>query len=146
VLIRQRTEFSVYSDTVPAVEMTARIGLDANRVLVRGSRRQEPPVPRAHLWQVSDHQPGSVGDQAERLLARLAPHRDRLVALSREPDFSIGLMIVRYFADEDGAPNGFGWHLPPELVAFLAAVGASIDVDEYDYSEDEEDDQADVSA
>jgi hypothetical protein len=34
-------------------------------------------------------------------------------------------MTARYLADEDGAPDGFGLHLPAELVAFLAKASTT---------------------
>lgn len=58
------------------------------------------------------------------------------------------LQIVRYFEDEDGEDEDLretvpglerlsgqhqllGWHMEPKIIAFLADVGAEIDVDEY---------------
>jgi hypothetical protein len=144
VKVRQSTRFAIFSADVTADEMTERVGLEPDEVLVQGRRRSgPPPVPRSHAWKLVDRGPGRIDDQAERLIARLRPHRDRLVALCREPGFSVGLLIGRHFPDEDGVPDGFGWHLDAQLVEFLAAVGASIDVDEYDYSDEAGDAEAD---
>ena len=109
VRVKQHTSLAIFSAAMTADEMADRIGLAPDEVLIRGRRRAgPPPVPRS---------------------------RERLVALCRAPEFSVGLLIARHFPDEDGVTDGFGWHLDPELVEFLAAIGAAIGVDEYDYTD-----------
>lgn len=51
------------------------------------------------------------------------------------------LQVVRYFNDPDqeaelpssaDRANHFGWHLDRDVLEFLTATGAELDVDEYD--------------
>jgi hypothetical protein len=54
------------------------------------------------------------------------------------------LHVVRYFNDPDQdpgtakAPNLFGWHLNRNVLDFLIATNAELDVDEYDMAQDED--------
>jgi preprotein translocase subunit Sec61beta len=44
---------------------------------------------------------------------------------------SAGLMLVRYFDDEEGGGGALGWALSPEQVGLLASMGAEIQAGEY---------------
>jgi hypothetical protein len=125
---------------------------------VRGSQTQRPPIPKRHSWAVRCDEKGlSVGKQVAKVVDRLKPFQDQIANLSRDfaegkPPGEMGLMIVRYFDDDDGeeeseretiGPDGtawerlpgqhqlLGWSLDPEVVKFLYAVGAFLSVDEY---------------
>ncbi|WP_406224560.1 DUF4279 domain-containing protein [Streptomyces canus] len=76
------------------------------------------------------------------MLDRLQPHTDLIRDLTRHLARTGGgavLHIVRYFNDTDqaqpgavDAPNLFGWHLDRNVLDFLSATGAELDIDEYD--------------
>ncbi|WP_405717546.1 hypothetical protein [Streptomyces sp. NBC_01537] len=55
------------------------------------------------------------------------------------------LQVVRHFndtaqnrLDASGTADLFGWHLDRNVLDFLTAVGAELDVDEYDMAPDED--------
>ncbi|MET8229855.1 DUF4279 domain-containing protein [Micromonospora sp. NPDC005298] len=53
VRVHQYAYFALRSERLSAQEMTARVGLEPDRVMVRGSRMPEIPIPRAHGWEVT---------------------------------------------------------------------------------------------
>jgi hypothetical protein len=150
--IRQYACFELSSHSTSATEMTAALGIEPDRTLIRGSRRTKPfPIPVAHHWIVECRDPGlRVDEQIARILERLAPHTDAIAALARrldaepEPGPSAGLQVVRYFneaephpghqpgASTDDPTDTLGWHLGRDVLDFLQATGAVIDIDEYD--------------
>ncbi len=153
--MRQYAYFSLFSDRVTAAQMTARLLVEPDEVRVRGSRRIEPPVPVSHAWMITCRAPGlGIDDQVGRIVARLTPHTARIVGLLGElvaggdASAGAGLNVVRYFNDDDGEDEQFsapdaalqklsgqhqllGWHLRRDVLEFLVAVGAFLDVDEY---------------
>ncbi|MFG1774804.1 DUF4279 domain-containing protein [Micromonospora sp. NPDC049051] len=152
--IRQYAYFSLRSRSVPASEITARLGLEPDEVLVRGSRSVEPPRPVLHNWQITCREPGlAVDEQIARVVARLLPlaaEVRHVAADLRSVDGEQGgarLQVVRHLDAEDGEPEEavavggltklpgqhqlLGWHLDRATLAFLHLVGADLDVDEY---------------
>lgn len=165
--LRQYVYFALVSERMSAAEMTAILGIEPDEIAVRGSRRAEPVMlPASHRWKVVCREPGlRVDEQISRLLDRLGPQADRIAELARRLDAEDGvdgsavLEIVRYFGDEEAEsdgqsdtggirphesadkPNLFGWHLDRNVLAFLAATGAVLDVDEYDMTPGAEPDE-----
>ncbi|MEV6238667.1 GNAT family N-acetyltransferase [Lentzea sp. NPDC051838] len=134
--VEQYSYFALKSLTVPAAEMTRRLGLEPDKVLVRGSRNPERDVPRVHAWEIVRRTTETVDEQIQHLVDRLLPVRDELVRLTADPEIEAVMQVVRYFnhdgdAESERAPVGFG--LEPQTVAFLAEVRAWIDFDEYDH-------------
>ena len=113
--IRQHCSFGFTSTSVTADDMTARLGLEPDRILVRGSRRAEPPRPVFHIWEVRcDESSLRVDDQVERLVDRLEPYADAIGALAEELERDGGgsyLSVVRHFDDEHGEEEELS---PPE--------------------------------
>ncbi|MBZ4322686.1 DUF4279 domain-containing protein [Streptomyces huiliensis] len=145
----QYTYFALFSRHTSADDMTARLGMAPDEATVRGSRFTEPAVvPVDHSWKVVCRDPGLRADeQIARVLDRLRPHTHRISTLARELTGTGGgavLQVVRYFNDAApgrpaaaDSPNLFGWHLDRNVLDFLAATGAELDVDEYDTTGDE---------
>jgi hypothetical protein len=147
--IRQYVYFAVRSEAVNADEVSRRLGLEPDRVMVRGSRTAEPPRPTANAWQIVCDEPGmTIDEQVKVVLQRLRPAEPRLVELAKDPDCSVVLQLVRYLDDEEGEPERLshsdaglqklggqhqllGWHLSSDDLGFLSRIGASIDADEY---------------
>ncbi|WP_106402832.1 DUF4279 domain-containing protein [Actinocorallia populi] len=150
--VRQYVYFGLFSERVSAAEMTAWLGVEPDASTVRGSRRSRPMLPVRHAWKIECREDGlPVDEQISRVLAWLRPHLDKIVELSErlseeEPANTAVLQVVRYFNDEADSPdtdpsvettdrpNLFGWHLDHDILAFMSAVGAVLDVDEYDLS------------
>lgn len=141
--VHQYVYFSLRSDHMPAHEMTARLGLGADEVSVKASKRESPPVPRVHAWRVVCRDSGlTLEEQIDRVIDRLEPFADEIAALAREIDASEGegitgtLQVVRYLNDDGDAEEGpqhqrLGWHLDRRVLNFLHHTGAEFDVDEY---------------
>jgi hypothetical protein len=151
VRIRQYAYFAVFSESMPATEITVRLMIEPDKVRIRGSRRAEPPSPVNHAWQViCDDRGMTVDEQVRKVIDRVRPCRAAIAELTREPDALCGavLEVVRYFDDQTGeeeelSPPGaplqklpgqhqlLGWHLDRDILTFLIAVNAEIDADEY---------------
>jgi hypothetical protein len=150
VRIRQYVYFGLVSATFSAAEVTARLLMEPDAVVVRGARRQHPPSPACHAWKVICADPGlTVDEQLSALVARLAPVREPLVALAEEiagPDGGAVMRVVRDFDAADGEVETtnhwlerlagrqhqlLGWALDRAVLRFLLDVGADLDVDEY---------------
>ena len=149
--LRQYTYFALFSQHTSADEMTSQLGITPDEVSVRGSRFTEPAViPVSHRWKVVCREPDlRVDEQMTRILDRLRPHTDRIAELVGQLSSADGgavLQVVRYFNDTDqdesssqsDPPNLFGWHLERDVLDFLTAVGAELDVDEYDMTPGED--------
>lgn len=131
--VHQYCYFALKSEAVSAAEITARLGMRPDEVMVLGSKSPEHRVPRMHSWEIVHRGADPVDDQIERLIGRLAPVRPGIRALVDEGATAV-LQVVRYFHHRDGGEE-FGWHLSPAVLAFLTEAAAALDVDEYDLSE-----------
>lgn len=155
--IKQRVYFRIWSQTTPASEVTARLGIEPDDFRVRGSQFEARPVPKGHQWSVNCDEPGlKVDDQIAKVVERLEPAAGKIAELVAElagddpPGFAV-LQVVRYFDDDgdekdsdheirlfdgtvlqslSGQHHLLGWHLDSRTIAFLQAVGAELDVDE----------------
>ncbi|WP_194914502.1 DUF4279 domain-containing protein [Catenulispora rubra] len=160
MLISQYAYFGLSSPVTSAAEMAAVLGIEPDEISVRGSRWGEPrPRPALHYWKIVCREPAmSVNQQIEHIMERLAPHVDAIAALARqlsaEDDRSGAVLeIVRMFNDDEGQDrlactppelidghNLLGWHLDRDVLDFLHATRAVLDVDEYDCAEGADDD------
>lgn len=157
MFINQYVYFALSSLTMSAADMTAVLRIEPDEITIRGSRFTEPKaVPTLHRWKIVCREPGlSVDEQMTRVVARLEVHTDAIAALARQLDAEEGhgpsamLEVVRKFNDERGqdrlasappelidGPDLLGWHLGRDVLNFLHATGAALDVDEYDYTPD----------
>ena len=149
--IRQYAYFALFSESMPATEITARLMIEPDKVMIKGSRRAEPPSPVKHAWEViCDDRGMTVDEQVRKVIDRVRPCQAAIAELTREPDALCWavLEVVRYFDDQTGeeeelsSPDAqlqklrgqhhlLGWHLDREILTFLIAVNAEIDADEY---------------
>jgi Domain of unknown function (DUF4279) len=147
--IRQYVHFVIFSDTLSGAAIADLVGLEPDRIAVRGSRRTDPPIPRSHRWEVVCESHGMpIDEQVEAVLERLRPIESALTDVTTSPHCTAVLQLVRYFDHEDGEPEEvsdpndrlqklpgqhqlLGWYLPHKDLAFLVRLGASIDADEY---------------
>lgn len=152
--MRQYAYFALFSERMPAAQMTGLIGVEPDSFGVRGARWRGPRVvPVAHSWRVECRDAGlTVDEQVERVVARLLPYQERIARLAArlacDPGGGARLSVVRYFNDDEGEeevlspPDAplrkfpgqhqlLGWNLSARVLGFLVAVGADLDVDEY---------------
>ncbi|SNS70524.1 DUF4279 domain-containing protein [Actinomadura mexicana] len=155
--ISQYAYFAVRSRQMSADEITARLGIDPDETVVRGSRDAHPPRPARHVWRVVCRKPHlTVDEQITRIVDRLFEHAGTIGALVAELDRADAgihagtLQVVRVFEgpqgeEEDltspvegleklaGQHQMLGWHLDARTLEFLRRAGAELDVDEYAY-------------
>ncbi|MCX5117886.1 DUF4279 domain-containing protein [Micromonospora sp. NBC_00362] len=137
--VHQYVYFSLRSDRLPSREMATRLGMEPDEISVKGSKRENPPVPAVHSWRVVCRDSGlTVDEQIDRIIDRLGPIADQIAALVRVIDEAEGegitstLQVVRYFNDDDGDQHQrLGWHLDRRALEFLHHTRAELDVDEY---------------
>ncbi|MDA5281063.1 DUF4279 domain-containing protein [Streptomyces sp. Isolate_45] len=152
---RQYVYFALSSRRITAQEITDALGIEPDETQVHNRRGLpvDPARPFSQSWKVVCREPGlCVDEQIAHVLGRLRPRTDRIVELMKqynsagdeeEPGLEAWLEVVRYFNDDEqqdeaGTPkerddrNLSGWALDRETIAFLAATGTMLDVDEYD--------------
>ncbi|WP_326642291.1 DUF4279 domain-containing protein [Streptosporangium sp. NBC_01755] len=158
--IRQYVYFALFSQRISAEEIATWLGIAPDEITIRGSRRTAPAIPVSHSWKIVCREPGlSVDEQISRVLDRLRPHTDRIAELAErlraenEEHAGAVLEVVRYLNDDEedpqlnpsdtrppappDEPNLLGWHLDRDVLDFLTATGAALDIDEYDLTPDE---------
>lgn len=144
--------FSLRSDVRPPDEINRLLAFDADVSQLKGSKRTDPPLPRCHHWEVmATRQSAVVDDQLREIIDRLRPVTVRIRGLVEDGSCSATLQVVRRFNDPEGEEENLepldteigvlehipgqhqllGWHIDPEIVDFLIATGAEIDIDEY---------------
>jgi hypothetical protein len=131
--VQQYCYFWIASECVSSVEVTDFLGMSPDRAAVRGSKHPVPtPVPMEHAWELRCERHARIDEQASEVLRRIEHAADKVRELVDRGDVSAGLMIVRYFNDDEGADGAMGWGLSPEQISLLARMGARIEADEYD--------------
>ncbi|MFE5561586.1 DUF4279 domain-containing protein [Streptomyces sp. NPDC056544] len=152
--LHQYVYFALSSRRITAQEISDALGIEPDEMKVLNPRRlpPDPANPFCQVWKVVCREPGlCVDEQIAHVLGRLRPQTDRIAELMKqynsaddeeEPGLDARLEVVRYFNDDerqdearqpqDRERNLFGWALDREVIAFLAATGAFLDVDEYD--------------
>jgi len=110
-----------------------------------GSRSADP-------WQlVAEQQSARVDDQLLGIIGRLWPVAERIRSLVDDGTCTATLQVVRRFNDPEGEEERLdtvsaelgkleklpgqhqllGWHIGQEVIDFVSATGAEIDLDEY---------------
>jgi Domain of unknown function (DUF4279) len=133
-----RGSITVFSDTVTAAEVTACVGIDPTRQRLKGEpiSAKRPHIPVAsHLWvwQTDDSIERSLDAQLDALWGALGSRADAFRSLSPKAEVQLGIWITHC-----GSELSLGWTLDRRHVEMAAAFGASIGVDEYDATGDEE--------
>ncbi|GAA3100127.1 DUF4279 domain-containing protein [Streptosporangium carneum] len=146
--VDQYVYFALKSERMSAEEMATRLGLEADEVTIRASKRLEPPRPAVHIWRINVPRSSlPVDDMITVLVDRLEPYASAIGALAdeldrHEPGHTAVLQVVRFFGDDDeegseeertteAPPRPLGWHLDRRVLDFLQTTRAELDVDEY---------------
>ncbi|WFE30990.1 DUF4279 domain-containing protein [Micromonospora sp. WMMD975] len=158
MLISQYAYFALKSTSMTASEITARLGIEPDEAVIRGSRRPaDPVIPAAHCWRVVCRTSGmTVDEHIAHIVERLFVHAPQVGMLAAELDRTDGgpgsavLQVVRVFEHPAGEPEDLsgpvggleklpgqhqllGWHLDRRTLEFLRLTGAELDIDEYAY-------------
>jgi hypothetical protein len=89
------------------------------------------PVPIHHSWELRCERHARIDEQASDVLSRIERVAASVRSLTNRDDTWAGLMMVRYFDDEEGGYGAMSWCLAPVQIALLADMGASINADEH---------------
>jgi Domain of unknown function (DUF4279) len=142
---------------VSAAEITARLLIDPDEVVTRGSRHVEPVRPASHSWKIVCRKPGlTVEEQIASIVDRLFEYAPMIGDVATELERIDGMpgaatmQVVRVFehparkaeelsrpvdvpAEPLEHPSLLGWHLSARTLTFLQLTHAELDVDEYGY-------------
>lgn len=113
MLISQYAYFALKSTSMPALQIAARLGIEPDEAVTRGSRRPaDPVIPAAHCWRVVCRSPGmTVDEQVSNIVDRLFVFASQIGELAAELDRTDGgpgsavLQIVRVFEHPAGEPE-----------------------------------------
>lgn len=136
MLVQHRVYFSLRSDDLSPDQISEAIGLSPDSERWKGSR--DGMIPRAHAWNIEPRlDPDLVGCDvlevaAAAIAERLQPHVGRIRALVDAGSVCATLQYVRTFTPGELAHSSIGTGLDAAAIAFLAALGANLDIDEYD--------------
>lgn len=132
--VKTRVYFSVGSDSWSPEELEARIGMAPTSVMRKASKRVDPPVPASNAWKLdSTADPFTpLWQHLENLRGSIAPVVGKIADVCRgEP--TACLQIVREFRPSDEEAD-LGFWIDESWLAIIGQTGASLDVDEYDYT------------
>jgi hypothetical protein len=136
--VQTRVYFAVRSDVLGLEELETRIGMRPTFVTRRASKRIDPPIPSVNAWNVDSALSPSVPlwKHLEALRELIEPVSGRIAELCQgEP--TACLQIVREFFPDDGEAD-LGFWLDEQWLAIISRTGAHLDVDEYDYTADQD--------
>lgn len=122
--------FALYGTDFDPEEATRRVGLEPTSI----KRKGEPKTRRHSFWQVSSGRvEGDIIDVYEMsstLVALLAPRAAEIASTRRELGLEAVLEVVLWIStDESKSTPAIGFD--HEVISFLHAVGATIDIDTY---------------
>ncbi|MEU5786400.1 DUF4279 domain-containing protein [Micromonospora purpureochromogenes] len=63
MIVSQYVYFALSSERVSAAEITARLGIEPDEIVVRGSRVASPARPGSHRWKITCRKPGLTVDE-----------------------------------------------------------------------------------
>lgn len=121
--------FRLGGDEFEPGDVTSRLGIEPSRIA-----RPSDPRPKDFAWILStgtfSPELVDVYDLASQLTQRLEPRSSEISALMREHSLYAVLQVVLHLSPDAGLPMpaiGFD----QQTIAFLAKIGASVDVDTY---------------
>lgn len=129
-----RVYFSLRGDFAPD-ELTEFLGIEPSSVAKAGEKNPERGIPKSSLWHAAGNESvqGAWVDIVElsrKVVTPLIPHQDRIAEAVAKWDLAATFQVVVYFSDDEAVSTpAIGFE--PEVIDFLSAVGASIDVDTY---------------
>jgi hypothetical protein len=133
-----RCSITVLSDSMSAAKVTEAIGVEPTRQRIKGEpvSPKRPNIPVAShmwVWQVGDLVERSLDAQLDEIWNALGSHASKFKGLPSDAKVQLDIWITHR-----GSELSLGWALDRRHVVAAAAFGASINVDEYDDTGDEE--------
>ena len=124
-----RVYFALYGKDFDPDEVTRLVGIEPT-----ATRRKADPIPKHSCWEVSSvHVENDLVDIYEMssvLIAKLKPHSDSIASAKSKLGCEAVLQVVLHITIDDSISTpAIGFDV--DVISFLNAVGASIDVDTY---------------
>jgi hypothetical protein len=121
--------FKLVSDDIDPDEITKLLGMQPTKV-----RKKAQPIPKYNSWEYSSGKEVSevidVYKMSSAVIAALEPKAEEIAKIVKEKNLIAELQVVLWISMDDSISiPAIGFE--KETVAFLAKVGASIDVDTY---------------
>jgi Domain of unknown function (DUF4279) len=129
---RVSCELAVFSESVEADAVTTRVGVDPAETRRMGdARRSGKGRVKNHqwIWRPCSDVPRNLDSQLDALRAMAIERVEAFKALQNEARVVLEIVIEHY-----ERALSLGWVLDRRHVELAAALGASLDVDEYDYT------------
>lgn len=131
-----RCSVTVFSDSTTAAEISDYIGIEPTQERIKGdpiSAKRPGTLVASHMWvwQVGDSVERSLEAQLDELWSALGSRADRFKNLPPGANVQLDIWIIHR-----GSELALGWVLDRRHIAAAAAFGASINVDEYDGTEE----------
>lgn len=129
-----RVYLGLYGDNVEPNELSALIGLQATRIARKGERNAAIPLPGESAWQFSHGEVEAdvidIYEMSNNLVEQLAPYQARIIEAIRAFGlFAVLQVVLMIDQDETVSMPAIGFDRP--VVDFVAAIGATIDIDTY---------------
>ena len=121
--------FALHGTGFDPDEVTRLVGLEPTSI-----RREALPIPKHSSWNVSsgkiENDIIDVYDMSSALVSRLSPHTEKIASVKQQLGLEAVLQVVLWITtDESKSTPAIGFE--SEVISFLNAVGASIDIDTY---------------
>jgi hypothetical protein len=121
--------FTLFGDDFDPSEVTRLVGLEPT-----STRRKGNPIPKHTWWKVStgktEGELVDIYEMSSALVEKLTPQTQGILRATHELKLEAILEVVLYISmNESVSTPAIGF--TPEVISFLSAVGASIDIDTY---------------
>jgi Domain of unknown function (DUF4279) len=136
----RRAYLAIESESMSPDQISEVLQVQPDEAVAKGTVPANSPTgrpARRTAWKLIEEGSASIGVSflIEALYKRIFPFRDAMKRLNYE-GCDIFLRVVLYHSVADEGSRGFA--LDPPLIKLLAEIGASIDVDQYLLTDDEE--------
>jgi|SRR5665213_2899249 len=130
-----KCSLAVFSDSIDAAAVTTCVGIEPTIQRVKGEPRspKRPDVvvvSNQWVWRPGEAVERSLDAQLDSIWAELGPRAEAFVSLSLEATVQLDVWIAHR-----GEDLSLGWSLDHRHVAMAASFGASVNVDEYDFTD-----------
>jgi len=129
-----RCALAVYSETLSAAEITDYVDIQPTEARIKGEPRKgnpsKPVVNHQWIWKPNESVERSLDAQLDALWAEMGRRAAAFKSLPGDAE-----VVVDIWIEHHGDDLRLGWVLDRRHVSAAAAFGASLGIDEYDYTE-----------
>jgi hypothetical protein len=128
-----RCAIVVFSDELSPSQITGELGIQPTRTKERGELTVGGRLTPNHQWgwEVPEGVPASFDDQVDGIRRGVGLHAGKFRSLAGRAHVQFDVLI-----EHQGRDLYLGWAIDAEVVALIAEFGASLNIDEYDYTDE----------